>query len=258
MRRKVNAVWPWPAGSSIHRIRLRRECWRIDSGTIILGAALSGRRATSASTESADPSELLDWLARQVHAHGWKLKPSPADRHLDDLSPGSAQPAMAAIDADAHYLWRFPPRRLEAESVRDALLAVSGKLDATMGGPGFRLYQYTVDNVAAYTPLDKVGPETYRRTVYHQNPRSVRVDLLGQLDCPDCSLPAPSREVTVTPLQALALQNHSFMLDMAQAFAERLAARSRRRTDRVRSSVPSACFRPRAGFGGGARGGYAG
>lgn len=199
---------------------LANRLWHYHFGRGIVGTPSDFGFNGEAPTHPA----LLDWLARQVHAHGWKLKPLHRliVTSMTYRQAAAHDPAMAAIDADAHYLWRFPPRRLEAESVRDALLAVSGKLDATMGGPGFRLYQYTVDNVAAYTPLDKVGPETYRRTVYHQNPRSVRVDLLGQLDCPDCSLPAPKREVTVTPLQALALQNHSFMVDMAQAFAERL------------------------------------
>jgi hypothetical protein len=76
--------------------------------------------------------------------------------------------------------------------------------------------------VATYYPLDDVGPETYRRAVYHQNPRSVRVDLLVEYDLPDCGLPAPRRVITTSPLQALVQQNHKFILDMARYLAARL------------------------------------
>ena len=51
------------------------------------------------------------------------------------------------------------------------------------GGPGFRLYKYTVDNVATYFPLEKFGPETYRRSVYLQAARSIRPELLAEYDC---------------------------------------------------------------------------
>ena len=126
------------------------------------------------------------------------------------------------MDADSRLLWRYPPRRLEAEELRDALLAVSGSLQKHLGGPGFRLYEYQVDNVATYVPLDVQGPETYRRAVYHQNARASRVDLLGEFDCPDNSFSAPRRASTTTPLQSLTLLNHSFVLDMASALAARL------------------------------------
>jgi hypothetical protein len=172
--------------------------------------------------------ELLDYLAAQLQSGGWRIKPI---HKLIMMSQTYRQASrwdadMAAIDADAAYLWRFPPRRLEAEAVRDSILAIAGKLDPRMGGPGFRLYTYIVDNVATYIPLDQVGPETYRRSVYHQNPRSVKVDVLGEYDLPDCSLPAPRREVTTSPLQALALQNHAFLIDMSRAFADRLERES--------------------------------
>ena len=89
------------------------------------------------------------------------------------------------VDADARLLWRFPPQRLGAEEIRDTMLFVAGKLDEHMGGPGFRLYQYSRDNVATYTPLESFGPETYRRSVYHQNARASRMDLLSDFDVPD-------------------------------------------------------------------------
>jgi hypothetical protein len=128
------------------------------------------------------------------------------------------------VDGDARLLWRFPPRRLSAEEIRDSILFVSGKLEERMGGPGFRLYQYTRDNVATYTPLEKVGPETYRRSVYHQNARASRVDVLSDFDAPDCAFSTSRRVPTTTPSQALALMNHSFTMTMAEELAKRLSS----------------------------------
>jgi Protein of unknown function (DUF1553) len=99
---------------------------------------------------------------------------------------------------------------------------VSGKLDRTMGGPGFRLYQYAVDGVASYRYRESFDGQTYRRAVYHQSARSVKDDLLGPYDCPDSALPEPKRMVTTTALQALSLLNTPFLLDQARFFAERL------------------------------------
>ena len=91
-----------------------------------------------------------------------------------------------------------------------------------MGGPGFRLYRYLVNNVSTYIPLDTQGPETYRRAVYHQNARASVVDVLNDFDLPDIAFAAPKRANTTSPLQALTLFNNSFTLDMAQALAARL------------------------------------
>jgi hypothetical protein len=168
--------------------------------------------------------ELLDWLARQVHAHDWRLKPL---HRLIVTSQTYRQSAAfraeaAATDADSRFLWRFPPRRLSGEELRDTLLALAGQLDTRMSGPGFRLYRYLEDNVATYVPRDEHGPETYRRAVYHQNARASRLDLLTDFDCPDSAFAAPRRAATTTPLQALTLMNHRFTLDMAGFLARRL------------------------------------
>jgi hypothetical protein len=169
--------------------------------------------------------ELLDWLAQRVVELGWRLKPFHKEMMLSAAyRQSSAQNEQdARVDSESRYLWRFPPRRLEAEAVRDSILAVSGKLDRKMGGPGFRLYRYTVDNVATYLPLEKFSEDTFRRSVYQQSARSVKDDVLGTFDCPDSALPEPKRVVTTTPLQALTLLNSGFALDQARFFAERLA-----------------------------------
>lgn len=167
---------------------------------------------------------LLDWLACEVMNSGWKLKPlhklimtSQAYRQSSGWREDQAK-----IDAASRFLWRFPPRRLAAEEIRDSLLSMTGKLDMSMGGPGFRLYEYQQDNVATYVPRDLHGPETYRRAVYHHNARASRVDVLTDFDCPDPAFAEPRRASTTTPLQALTLMNHQFSVDMANSFAARL------------------------------------
>lgn len=180
---------------------------------------------------TASHPELLDWLAHELvmpsdGSEPWRLKRMHKLLMLSQTyrQSGEYRAEPAAGDADNRFLWRFSPRRLSAEEVRDTVLAISGKLDMTMGGPGFRLYQYMRDNVSTYAPLDTFGPETYRRAVYHQNVRAARVDLMTEFDSPDCALAAPRRATTTTPLQALTLMNHTFTMDMATALSERLRA----------------------------------
>src|SRR5262245_15793659 len=168
--------------------------------------------------------ELLDWLARRLPENGWRLKTLHREILLSQTyrQSGDYREAAARADASGRLLWRFPPRRLDAEEARDTLLSVSGKLDLRTGGPGFRLYRYLEDNVATYAPLDQHGPETYRRAVYHQNARSSLIDGLTDFDLPDNAAAAPNRIRTNSPLQALTMLNHSFTLAMADALAERV------------------------------------
>lgn len=166
---------------------------------------------------------LLDYLAARLVANGWRLK----DLHREILLSKTYQQSSAwredggKADGNSRLLWRFPPRRLAAEEVRDTMLAVAGRLQLEpMGGPGFRLYKFTQNNVSTYFPLDRHGPETWRRAVYHQNARASTVDVLTDFDFPDVAFAAPKRASTTSPLQALTLMNHGFTLDMAAALAE--------------------------------------
>lgn len=177
--------------------------------------------------------ELLDWLAQRLRHHGWRLKPLHREILLSQTYRQSAdyRAEAAQMDGDARLLWRFPPRRLSAEEIRDTMLLVSGQLNEKPGGPGFRLYKFTQNNVCTYTPLDVHGPETFRRAVYHQNARASVVDLLSDFDLPDTSFSAPHRSATTSPFQALTLLNHQFTLDMAKALVER----AKRETDSASS-----------------------
>jgi hypothetical protein len=112
---------------------------------------------------------------------------------------------------------------LEGESVRDYLLEISGQLNRTAGGPGFQDVQLQpLNGTTYYEPIDPVGPEFNRRTVYRFTPRGGRSALLDAFDCPDPAASAPRRNVTTTPLQALSLLNNSLVLRAAERLAQRV------------------------------------
>jgi hypothetical protein len=171
--------------------------------------------------------ELLDWLACELVAQGYRLKPvhrllvtSATYRQSSRLDP-----AAARVDTADRLLWREAPLRLDAEAVRDAMLAVSGALDFRRGGPGFR--EFAITNAPGtitnqYTPLEAVGSQFDRRTLYRTWARGGRSRFLDAFDCPDPSTSAPRRPVTTTPLQALALLNNALTLRLADRLAERL------------------------------------
>src|SRR5262245_36405567 len=105
--------------------------------------------------------------------------------------------------------------RLDAEGVRDAVLAVSGRLDRTMGGPGYEPFRFKDDHSPVYDHADAEAmnhPSTFRRTVYRFTVRSVPNPLLDCLDAADPNLPTPVRNTTLTALQALALLNNPFIV----------------------------------------------
>ncbi|QDU19961.1 DUF1549 and DUF1553 domain-containing protein [Urbifossiella limnaea] len=168
--------------------------------------------------------ELLDWLAAELVEHGWSLK--HVHRLIvtsDTYRQASAnRPDAAAKDAQSRLLWRYPPRRLEAEVLRDAVLAVSGKLDRTMYGPGFDLFEPNTNYVRVYTPKTTFGPAEFRRMVYQHRPRMQPDDTFGAFDCPDGGQVAPRRNVSITPLQALNLLNSPFVVQQAGFFAARV------------------------------------
>lgn len=170
--------------------------------------------------------ELLDYLVHELVGNNWQLKALHKQIMTSNAYRQSSEwrEDGGSADADSRFLWRFPPRRLSAEEIRDTILAVSGVLDTTMGGPGFRLYHFMRDNVSTYEPLDEHGSETYRRAVYHQNARASVVDLMTDFDQADCTLSIPRRAQTTTPLQALTMMNHRFTMDMAESLAARVEA----------------------------------
>ncbi|HIA18033.1 MAG TPA: DUF1553 domain-containing protein, partial [Planctomycetaceae bacterium] len=177
-------------------------------------------------TNGARPShpQLLDWLAREFMDQGWSVK------HIQRLLLTSAtfcqqsfprRDAMR-LDADCRWLWRFPPRRLEAEAIRDSLLFVAGSLDGSMGGPGFSGFEVQQENVRHYFPKKNYGPADWRRMIYMTKVRQELDSVFGLFDCPDANQVVPKRSRSTTPLQALNLFNSTFVVQQAQILSKRL------------------------------------
>jgi hypothetical protein len=175
--------------------------------------------------ERPSHAELLDWLASEFVAKGWSVKAlhklilQSATYQQGPTYDGTA----AARDGDCRLLWRFPARRLEGETVRDAMLAVSGKLNPAVGGPSFRPFTVKVFGSNFYTLTDRAEPEFNRRTVYRISVCSAKDPLLEAFDCPDPSIKTPRRGSTTTPLQALGLMNNAFVQRQAKNFAARVS-----------------------------------
>lgn len=168
--------------------------------------------------------ELLDWLATEFMAQGWQWKPLHRMIVLSATyrQTSAGRPDAQAVDAGNRLLWRFPPRRLEAEVIRDTVLSVTGKLDLSMGGPGYNVWEKNTNYVTIFKYREELGPETFRRMVYQFKPRAQQDATFGVFDCPDASFSMPRRFASTTALQALNLLNGGFMLTQAQYFAERL------------------------------------
>jgi hypothetical protein len=170
--------------------------------------------------------ELLDWLAADLIDGGWRLKRLHRMIMLSDAYRQSSDSSADGLakDASDRLLWRFPPHRLEAEPLRDAILLTSGKLDLKMGGPGYDAFQPNDNYVHVYIPRETFGPAEWRRMIYQSKPRMVQDNTFGVFDCPDAASVVPRRNVSTTALQALSLLNSPFMMQQAGFFAERLQA----------------------------------
>ena len=139
---------------------------------------------------------LLDWLADEFVRSGWSVK------HMQRLillsrtfrQSAAPRPDGMAVDADARLLWRFPPRRMEAEAIRDCILATSGALDLRMGGPGFFLQIVEEDNVYRYFPKEQFGPDEFRRMVYLNRIRQEQDSVFGSFDCPSGNQVMPTAQ----------------------------------------------------------------
>ena len=167
---------------------------------------------------------LLDWLASELVANGWRLK---SIHRLIVTSRawrqgGDANAQALAHDAQDRLLWRYPPHRLEAEAIRDAILATSGSLNPKAGGPGFDLFVANANYVKVYETKTAFTADDFRRMIYQSKPRSELDTFFGAFDCPDAAQIQPKRTSSTTPLQALNLLNGAFLIDQADRFAARL------------------------------------
>ena len=160
--------------------------------------------------EAPTHPELLDHLAHWFQSQGWSLKKLHREIVLSATyrTGSNHDPKNAEIDGDNRYLWRMNRRRLDVEAWRDALLAVSGSLDPTLGGPS--------SNLAA--------PDNRRRTLYGSVSRHDLNPLLRLFDFPDPNITSERRTQTTVPLQQLFVLNSEFLVRQAQALSQRLTA----------------------------------
>ena len=173
--------------------------------------------------------ELLDHLALYLRDQKGSLK--ALHRHIltsATYRQSSADiPDHAALDAGNTLFWRANRQKLDSEQLRDTMLLLSGKLDRTMYGPGFK--DFVVEKPEhsphyQYHLHDPEDPKSHRRTVYRFVVRSQQQPFLTCLDCADASMLVDRRNESITPQQALALLNSRFALVMARHFGERLGA----------------------------------
>jgi mono/diheme cytochrome c family protein len=172
--------------------------------------------------------ELLDWLARWMVDHDMQWKALHRVLLLSNTYRQSSQflPDRYAVDADNRWLWRYPPRRLEAEVLRDQMLLLANSLDLQLHGAPFIDVSIQENNGSTYyepLPLPDSGmdPSWGRRTIYRFSPRGGGVTLLELFDSPDCAITSPKRASSSTPLQALALLNNPLVEWTSEQLAER-------------------------------------
>lgn len=187
--------------------------------------------------------ELLDWLAAEFMDNNWSVK------HIHKLiltsktwkQDSRPNPQALIQDSSTQLLWRFPPRRLEAEAIRDSILAATNKLDRSVGGPGFSGFEVGNEYVRHYFPKKSHGPEDWRRMVYMTRVRKEVEAVFGVFDCPDGNQGTPRRTRSTTPLQALNLFNSEFVTQQAEFLAKRLESIDKDR-DAIVAKSYQVCF----------------
>jgi hypothetical protein len=187
--------------------------------------------------------ELLDWLASELVARGWRLKPI---HRLIVTSAAYRQGTQTNLrqsteDPENLLLWKVPRRRLDAEGLRDAMLAVTGELNPKMGGPGVLvpIEKEVEDLIFTEAEVVDLWPETpepaehNRRSLYLFRKRNVRYPLFDSFDAPDTQSACPRRQVSTHALQALVTLNSDFAINRAKALAGRLLREAKGTEDRV-------------------------
>ncbi|HEY3897755.1 MAG TPA: PSD1 and planctomycete cytochrome C domain-containing protein [Chthoniobacter sp.] len=184
--------------------------------------------------DSPSDPQLLDWLASELIRGGWRMKPlhkmivMSAVYRQDD----SSDPARVAIDPGNRLWWRHEPQRIEAEILRDSMLAISGCLNPEFFGPACKP-RMAPEAIAVTNPQKKYdvwpanvvdGPATWRRSIYIFAKRSNPFPLLQLFDTPDSIGSCTRRNQTTVAPQALTLLNDPFVREQARAFAQRLSS----------------------------------
>jgi hypothetical protein len=247
--------WPIPPGSS-GRLQLAEwltqpdnpltarvlvnRIWQHHFGKGIVATPSNlGRRG-----EPPTHPELLDWLTARFIDSGWSIKALHRQILLSKTYQLTSEydAANAANDPANRWYWRADRRRLDAEALRDALLAVSGNLDLSRPRPHpfppIERWTWT-----QHVPFKEVYP-SHQRSVYLMTQRFQRHPFLGLFDGPDTNTSVEQRTTSTVPQQALFLMNNPFFLEQAEAFARRLMAATPDLRQRIELAVQLAWSRP--------------
>ncbi len=202
MRRSALADWIVRPDNRLSTRVIVNRVWQYHFGRGIAGTPNDFGKMGELPTHP----ELLDWMARDFVAGGWSIKRLHRQIALSAVYRQTARRQMpadyAAADPYNHYLWRFHPRRLDAEQARDSMLAASGELDLTAGGP----------SVEGGAP---------RRSIYTMKKRNSQDEFLRNLDATANFTSVSERQSTTTPTQALYLMNGDWLMQRAERLASR-------------------------------------
>ncbi|MCY3758516.1 MAG: PSD1 and planctomycete cytochrome C domain-containing protein [Acidobacteria bacterium] len=230
------------AAALLARVRVNRVWQRLFGEGIVATSDNLGRNG-------ARPThpELLEWLADGFVSGGWQVKPlvrllvtSTSYRQQSRLpgaegSRGHKHHARVAMSVDPgnRLLWRMPLRRLESEAIRDSIMAVSGKLSRTMGGPAIRLDGKADGMVTVSVPDLAHAGDRWRRSLYLVGRRNYNLTVLSVFDQPKLSMNCIRRDTSAAVLQTLVLLNDAFLLEQARFFAGRVSRLARDPGERI-------------------------
>jgi hypothetical protein len=200
--------------------------------------------------EQPTHQDLLDWMAVEFMNRGWSIK------QLNKLMMTSEAYQMASAfenaadaqsDPENKYLWRFRQQRLDAEIVRDSLLAVGGNLNPAIGGPAvfpFMPKELLESQFRGTWKNMPEGPDVWRRSIYVYQRRSLPYPMFDTFDHPDMNVTAGARNVSTVPTQALTLLNNPFVLSEAQRLADRVTHEARDPYSQINLAYQIALARP--------------
>ena len=236
-RRSALANWLASGDNPLTARVMANRIWQLRMGTGIV------RTPNDYGVMGDKPSnrELLDWLAAEFSEKGWSVKTMDRLLVTSSVYQQSAQPDKErdAIDPENRLYWRMNRKRMDGETLRDAILASTGTLNPALHGRPVRIpiepevYNliFTEHERDGLWPVNPDKSVQDRRSIYLYNKRSVRLPLLTSFDQPDDITSCPVRPVSTHPLQALSLMNSDFMQEQSEAFAQRLTKECK--TDRT-------------------------
>ena len=224
-RRSRFADWVADTSNPLTSRVMANRIWQHVFGA---GLVVTGGDFGRAGARPSHP-ELLDWISAEFSqpkrpgATAWSMKEFIRLLVTSDAFRRSSQPNAEGMkkNATSSLLWRFPPRRVEAEVIRDGILLASGKLDPKLGGRSYRIHNVK-KTYAQWEVVNNHGPETWRRMIYQERMRRVDDRIFTAFDFPDCGQVRAKRPVSTTPLQALNLMNSAFVVGQSALLAERV------------------------------------